>query len=47
MGLKGREFFLSENGFHSQRMADTMVEGMERAFENWKPKERFELYKIK
>ena len=47
MGLKGREFFLSENGFYSQRMADEMIKGMERAFENWKPKERFELYKIK
>jgi len=47
MGLKGREHFLSENGFYSQRMADEMIKGMERAFENWKPKDRFELYKIK
>jgi hypothetical protein len=46
-GLKGREFFLSENGYNSKRMCKTLVDGMETAFENWKPKERFSVYKLK
>jgi len=46
-GLKGREFFLSEEGYDAKRMCNTLVEGMERAFENWKPKERFNVYKLK
>jgi hypothetical protein len=47
-GLKGREFFLnSEHGFSSKRMCDTMVEGMETAFENWTPRNRYELFKLK
>jgi glycosyltransferase involved in cell wall biosynthesis len=47
-GLKGREFFLSEEyGFNSKRMCDTMIDGMETAFENWKPRNRYELFKIK
>jgi len=48
IGLKGREYFLnSEHGFSSKRMCDTMVEGMETAFKNWKPRNRYELFKVK
>jgi hypothetical protein len=46
-GLKGREYFLSENGFYSQRMCDTMAEGIDQTFENWKPRDRFDVFKIK
>lgn len=45
-GLKGREWMLKEDGLNSKHMCQTLVDGMETAFENWKPKERFNLYKI-
>jgi hypothetical protein len=28
-------------------MCDTLVEGMEGAFENWKPRKKYDLFKIK
>jgi hypothetical protein len=28
-------------------MCDTLIEGMEGAFKNWKPRKRFDLFKIK
>jgi len=46
-GLIGHEFFKGPNGYHAQRMCDTLVEGMEGAFKNWKPRKRFDLFKIK
>lgn len=46
MGLKGREYFLSKDGFYAQLMCDKMVEGMETAFTNWKPRQRYELFHI-
>jgi glycosyltransferase involved in cell wall biosynthesis len=46
-GLKGREFFLTEDGYNTKIMCKTLVDGMEKAFENWKPKERYNIYKLK
>jgi len=46
-GLKGREFFLTEHGYNTKIMCKTLVDGMEKAFENWKPKERYNIYKLK
>jgi hypothetical protein len=46
-GLAGNEFFKGPHGYHAQRMCDTLIEGMEGAFENWKPRKRFDLFKIK
>ena len=46
-GLVGNEFFKGPHGYHAQRMCDTLIEGMEGAFENWKPRKRFDLFKIK
>jgi len=46
-GLIGNEFFKGPNGYHAKRMCDTMIEGMEGAFKNWKPRKRFDLFKIK
>lgn len=44
MGLKGREWITqSEVGFTSERMAERLIESMDYIFENWKPKERYEL----
>ena len=46
-GLKGREEFLGNMGLSHTNMCDTLVEGIETTFENWKPRERFEVFKIK
>jgi len=46
-GLKGREEFLGEMGLNSKNMCKTLVDGIETTFENWKPKEKFNVYKIK
>lgn len=46
-GLKGREEFLGNMGLSHTNMCDTLVEGIEATFENWKPRERFEVFKIK
>jgi glycosyltransferase involved in cell wall biosynthesis len=46
-GLRGREEFLGNMGLSHTNMCDTLVEGIETTFENWKPRERFEVFKIK
>jgi len=43
-GLKGREFML--NTLSNKIMCDKMIEGIEDVFNNWKPRKRFDLYKI-
>ena len=43
-GLLGREFMI--NNLSSRIMCDKMVEGIETTLNNWKPKKRFDLYKI-
>ncbi len=43
-GFKGREFAI-EN-LSSKLMCDKMVEGIESAINNFKPKERYNLHKI-
>ena len=46
MGLKGREYFLTEDGFYAKRMCDKMIEGIEQGFANWKPRKRYDLFKL-
>ena len=46
-GLAGREWMLNEGGLNHTNMCKTLSDGMETAFQNWKPKERFGLYKLK
>ena len=46
-GLKGREEFLGEMGLSHTNMCDTLVNGIEATFENWKPRQRYEIFKIK
>ena len=46
-GLKGREEFLGEMGLNHTNMCQTLVDGIETTFKNWKPKEKFNVYKIK
>ena len=46
-GLAGRKWMLNEGGLNHTNMCKTLSDGMETAFQNWKPKERFGLYKLK
>jgi glycosyltransferase involved in cell wall biosynthesis len=45
-GLKGRKHFLGEGNLSKEAMCDALVEGMETAFANWKPKQKFKLIEL-
>jgi hypothetical protein len=45
--LVGREFFINEAGLTHTNMAQQLIDGIEDVFENWKPRKRFEVFKIK
>ena len=45
-GLKGRNHFLGEGNLSKEAMCDALVEGMEGAFANWKPKQKFKLIEL-
>jgi glycosyltransferase involved in cell wall biosynthesis len=45
--LVGREEFLGEMGLNHTNMCQTLVEGIETTFKNWKPKQKFNVYKIR
>jgi len=45
-GLKGREYFLSNTGFNAKLMCEKMIDGIETTFKNWKPRKRFDLFKV-
>jgi glycosyltransferase involved in cell wall biosynthesis len=46
-GLDGREAFISEMGLTHKNMCQQLENGIESVFQNWKPRERFEVFKIK
>jgi glycosyltransferase involved in cell wall biosynthesis len=46
-GLKGREAFIGEMGLSHTNMCNTLVNGIESTFQNWTPRQRFEVFKIK
>jgi glycosyltransferase involved in cell wall biosynthesis len=46
-GLKGREHFINKSGLTHTNMCQQLINGLESTFENWKPRERFEVFKIK
>jgi hypothetical protein len=46
-GLEGREMFKGEMGLVNTNMCQTLIDGIEGTFENWKPRRRYELFKIK
>ena len=46
-GLAGRKWMLTEGGLNHTNMCKTLSDGMETAFQNWRPKDRFGLYKLK
>jgi hypothetical protein len=45
-GLKGREWMLGDGGLSLQHMCNTMSEGIEGTFQNWKPRKKHELFEI-
>jgi glycosyltransferase involved in cell wall biosynthesis len=45
--LVGREAFVGEMGLTHTNMCQQLENGIESVFENWKPRERFEVFKIK
>jgi glycosyltransferase involved in cell wall biosynthesis len=46
-GLEGRKEFMGEMGLNRGNMCDTLVEGIETTFKNWKPKKKFNVYKLR
>jgi glycosyltransferase involved in cell wall biosynthesis len=46
-GLIGREAFMGDMGLTHNNMCQQLENGIESVFENWKPRERFEVFKIK
>lgn len=44
IGLLGREFAVKN--FSSKHMCEKLIDGIETTFRNWKPKNRFNLYKV-
>jgi glycosyltransferase involved in cell wall biosynthesis len=46
-GQKGREMFLGEMGLNSKNMCKQLSDGIKTTFKKFKPKERFNVYKVK
>ena len=46
-GLKGRGEFQGEIGLNAKNQNQLMADGIEKALANWKPKQKFNVYKIK
>jgi glycosyltransferase involved in cell wall biosynthesis len=47
VGLKGRQEFLGDMGLNAKYMCKTLVDGITSTFKNWKPKKKFNVYKIR
>ena len=45
-GLKGREAFLGELGLNAKNQNKCMADGIEKAIKNFKPRKRYNLYKL-
>jgi hypothetical protein len=46
-GLEGREAFIGDMGLSHTNMINTMSEGIDATLANWKPRDRFDVFKIK
>jgi glycosyltransferase involved in cell wall biosynthesis len=46
-GLLGRDFALGVGGLSVKNMCQTLIDGMDTAFKNWKSRKKYELFKIK
>tara|TARA_Y100001937_G_scaffold21430_1_gene30193 strand:+ start:224 stop:1627 length:1404 start_codon:yes stop_codon:yes gene_type:complete len=45
-GLKGHEFIMGAGDMASETMGEKFVEAIDGCLENWKPRQRFEIYKV-
>jgi len=45
-GLEGRRAFIEDMGLSQKNMCQQLVNGVESTFKNWKPRKRYELFKI-
>jgi len=45
-GLKGRKYFMGEGKLSREAMCQALVDGMEGAFANWKPRKKYSLIKL-
>jgi glycosyltransferase involved in cell wall biosynthesis len=45
-GLKGRKYFMGEGKLSREAMCQALVDGMEGAFENWKPRKKYTLIEL-
>ncbi len=45
--LIGREHFIKEAGLNHTNMCQQLINGIESTFENWEPRQRFEVFKVK
>ena len=46
-GLISRQEFLVVKWINAKNMCKTLVDGIETTFKNWKPKEKFNVYKLR
>jgi glycosyltransferase involved in cell wall biosynthesis len=45
-GLEGRRAFIEDMGLNAENMCQQLVNGVETTLKNWKPRKRYELFKI-
>jgi hypothetical protein len=45
-GIKGREWMLTDGNLSTEHMCESLIEGMETAFSNWKPIKKYNLIKV-
>ena len=46
-GRRGREEFLGDMGLNAKNMCKTLVDGITTTFKNWKPRKKFNVYKLR
>ena len=46
VGLLGHEFVVGEGDMASETMGEKFIEAIDGCFENWKPRKRFDLWKV-
>jgi glycosyltransferase involved in cell wall biosynthesis len=46
LGALGREWMIKEGGLNKLNMCQSLIDGIESTFENWKPRKKFELFNI-
>ena len=45
-GMKGHEFIVNDGDMASEKMGEKFIEAIDGCFENWKPRQRFDIYKV-